>query len=415
MQKFGGTSVASVEHIGRVAKRIIEAHDDGYGVAVVVSAMSGETDRLLTLARQTTLNPTPSELDALAATGEQVTAALLAMSIVAQGRPARSFLGHQVRITTDSTHGDARIREIDRDRIMTTLANGEIAVLAGFQGIDDHGRITTLGRGGSDTTAVAVAAALGAEACEIYTDVDGVYTADPGICAGARRLQRVSYRQMLALSSLGAQVLHHRSVALAMKYGTPVHVRTSFSSAPGTWVMEDSEDEAEGSVLGIAQDSNLACVRLIEHGGHDETAAILAALARHRIMIERATPSAIGRAHDCAGVTLVLRKADFDRAMIVIKAHKRIETEIEVDFDICKISVVLSRAVGNQRILSRIMKTLAACGAPLRSLSRTGVSISCLVDASAATAATCALHRSLGLSGADDDGGHPTPRAPTDC
>jgi aspartate kinase len=407
VQKFGGTSVASIEHIARVARRIIEARDAGSDVVVVVSAMSGETDRLLALARQATPRPEPSELDVLAATGEQITAALTAMTIQGMGHKARSFLGHQVKIITDSSYSDARIRQVDRARIDQALAAGEIVVLAGFQGIDQEERITTLGRGGSDTTAVALAAALEADACEIYTDVDGVYTADPRLCPSARRLERVSYRQMLAFSSLGAKVLNHRSVALAMKYLTPIHVRTSFSSAPGTWVVDDDQAAGAGEITGIAQDTNLACIRVIEPDGSGQEAAVLVeALARHRIKLDRVTPSAMSTTRSRPEATMVVRKSDLDRALGVIGTHKRAATEVETDLDISKVSVVGTGLHGNSALAARIIRLLSEADIPIRSLSRTELSISCLLDAVRAASAIRVLHEALGLSAAGSDPGH---------
>ncbi len=409
VQKFGGTSVASIEHIARVARRVIEARDAGGDVVVVVSAMSGETDRLLALARQATPTPERSELDVLAATGEQITAALTAMTIQGLGRKARSFLGHQVKIITDSTHSDARIRQVDRARIEQTLAAGEIVVLAGFQGIDQEERITTLGRGGSDTTAVALAAALEADACEIFTDVDGVYTADPRLCPSARRLERVSYRQMLAFSSLGAKVLNHRSVALAMKYRTPIHVRTSFSSSPGTWVMDDEQTGGAVEITGIAQDANLACIRVIEPDGSGQDAAVLVeALARHRIKLDRVTPGAMSATRSRPGATMVVRESDLDRALDIVGAHKRAATKVEADRDISKVSVVGTGLHGSSALAARIIRVLGEVDAPIRSLSRTELSISCLLEAARAASAIRALHEALGLSAAASDPGQPT-------
>jgi len=331
------------------------------------------------------------------------------MTIQGLGRKARSFLGHQVKIITDSTHSDARIRQVDRARIEQTLAAGEIVVLAGFQGIDQEERITTLGRGGSDTTAVALAAALEADACEIFTDVDGVYTADPRLCPSARRLERVSYRQMLAFSSLGAKVLNHRSVALAMKYRTPIHVRTSFSSSPGTWVMDDEQTAGAVEITGIAQDANLACIRVIEPDGSGQDAAVLVeALARHRIKLDRVTPGAMSATRSRPGATMVVRKSDLDRALDIVGAHKRAATKVETDRDISKVSVVGTGLHGSSALAARIIRVLGEVDAPIRSLSRTELSISCLLEAARAASAIRALHEALGLSAAASDPGQPT-------
>ena len=233
VQKFGGTSVGSIDRIRSVARRCLAAQREGNDVVVIVSAMSGETNRLLALAHDVTRMPDAREMDVIAATGEQTSAALVALAIQAEGGKARSLLGHQVKILTDGAFTKARIRTIEGSKIFGTIADGQIAVVAGFQGVDDQGNITTLGRGGSDTTAVAVAAAIGASACEIFTDVDGVYTTDPNICPGARKIARISYEEMLELASLGAKVLQIRSVEIAMNHAVPIHVRSSFSSAEG--------------------------------------------------------------------------------------------------------------------------------------------------------------------------------------
>src|SRR5947208_15108475 len=241
VQKYGGTSVADVERIRSVAGRIARTRAAGHGVVVVVSAMAGETNRLLGLARAVAHAPDERESDALVATGEQVTAALTALALHAAGVPARSFLGHQVRIETDSAHGRARIVRVDVERLRAALAEGAIAVVAGFQGVAGHGNITTLGRGGSDTSAVALAAALGAEGCEIYTDSDGVYTADPRIVPGARKLRIVSFEEMLEMAASGARVLQLRSVEYARNHGVRIHCPSSFLDEPGTFVVPEEE------------------------------------------------------------------------------------------------------------------------------------------------------------------------------
>src|SRR5499426_1061113 len=254
VQKFGGTSVADVERIRNVAARIGRTRGAGHDVVVVVSAMAGETNRLLALARSVARDPDERESDALVATGEQVTAALTALALKEASIAARSFLGHQVRIETDSAHGRARIVRVDVERLRTALAEGAVAVVAGFQGVDGQGSITTLGRGGSDTSAVALAAALGADVCEIYTDVDGVYTSDPRIVPQARKLERVAYDEMLELASLGAKVLQIRSVEFAKRYQVPVHVRSSFSADEGTWLVREDPRMEDVIVSGVTSD-----------------------------------------------------------------------------------------------------------------------------------------------------------------
>ena len=241
VQKYGGTSVGDLDRIRRVAGRIARYREEGHDLVVVVSAMSGETDRLLDLARELSPNPSPRELDMLVSTGEQASAALLAIALNHIGYPAKAYVAFQIPIRTDALFGKARIQGIETEKIREDLRRGNVVVVAGFQGITEEGDITTLGRGGSDTTAVALAAALGADLCEIFTDVEGVFTADPRIVPKARKIERISYEEMLELASMGAKVLEIRSVEFAKIYGVPVHVRSSFTDEPGTMVVEEDE------------------------------------------------------------------------------------------------------------------------------------------------------------------------------
>src|SRR5688572_23278228 len=293
VQKYGGTSVGTVERIREVARRCMETQKQGHDVVVIVSAMAGETNRLLTLAKQVNDDPDDRELDVIAATGEQVSVALVSLAIHKLGGKAQSFLGSQVRIITDSAFTRARIKSIDGDKVHEALKLGKIAVVAGFQGQDEAGNITTLGRGGSDTSAVAVAAALKADACEIYTDVDGVYTTDPNICPSAKKISRISYEEMLELASLGAKVLQIRSVEVAMKYGVPVHVRSSFSDTPGTWVVGEEKSLEDVVVAGVAYDKGEARVMLV---GVDDrpgvVASLFGALADENISVDMIIQSA---------------------------------------------------------------------------------------------------------------------------
>ena len=253
VQKYGGTSVGSVERIGLVADRVARFKEDGYDVIVVVSAMSGETNRLLGLARHIQSNPTPRELDALLSTGEKVTTALLSMALIERGISARSFSGYQVGILTDSVHNKARIQNIKVETLKPEIEAGKVPVVAGFQGVDEAGNVTTLGRGGSDTTAVALAAALKADECQIYTDVDGVYTTDPKMVDGAKRLDRITFEEMLELASMGSKVLQIRSVEFAGKYAVPLRVLSSFDEGPGTLITNEEDAAMESPVIaGIA-------------------------------------------------------------------------------------------------------------------------------------------------------------------
>ncbi|MBL7684945.1 MAG: aspartate kinase, partial [Deltaproteobacteria bacterium] len=262
VQKYGGTSVANLDRIRNVAKRVLKTQQQGNQVVVVVSAMSGETNKLLALAHEACENPSERECDVLATTGEQVTSALLSLVIHQMGGKAISYQGHQIKILTDSAYSKARILSIDSDRLKKELQLGNIVVVAGFQGMDDQGHITTLGRGGSDTTGVALAAALKADTCEIYTDVDGVYTTDPNMCEKARKIQKISYEEMLEMASTGAKVLQIRSVEMAAKYNVPVHVRSSFNDNEGTIVCKEDASMENVVVTAIAYDKNEAKVAI---------------------------------------------------------------------------------------------------------------------------------------------------------
>src|SRR5258708_5816914 len=315
VQKFGGTSVGSIERIRNVARRCLATQRAGNDVVVIVSAMSGETNRLLALAHEVTKVPDPREMDVIAATGEQASAALAAMAIQTEGGKARSLLGHQVRILTDGAFTKARIRTIEGSKIFETVKAGQIAVVAGFQGVDDAGDITTLGRGGSDTSAVAIAAAIGADVCEIYTDVDGVYTTDPSVCPTARKIDRISYDEMLELASLGAKVLQIRSVEIAMKYNVPVHVRSSFNDQPGTLVTK--EDAAfEGVVVsGIAYDKGEARVHIVGVEDRQRVAAeLFEKIAEKNISVDMIVQNVTTDADPRANMPFPMQKTDLTRA-----------------------------------------------------------------------------------------------------
>ena len=258
VQKYGGTSVGDLDKIGNVANRIIKTYKGGNDVVVVLSAMSGVTDKLIDMAHKASENPDRRELDVLMATGEQTTASLMAMMLIGMGYPAVSLLGHQAEVLTDNAYGNARIVDIGTDRIRRFIEDHHIVVIAGFQGAEPNGNITTLGRGGSDTSAVAIAAALEADVCEIYTDVDGIYTADPNICSRARKIDKISYEETLEMASLGAKVLQIRSVEFAKKFNVPVHVRSSFNEEEGTMVMNADAEMERLVVSGVTSDKNEA-------------------------------------------------------------------------------------------------------------------------------------------------------------
>lgn len=401
VQKFGGTSVGSIDRIRNVARRCLATQKAGHDVVVIVSAMSGETNRLLGLAHDVTKVPDAREMDAIAATGEQVAAALTAMAIQAEGGKARSLLGHQVRILTDGAFTKARIKAIDGTRITSTLKDGEIAVVAGFQGTDEHGNITTLGRGGSDTTAVAVAAALGADACEIFTDVDGVYTTDPNVCPTARKIARISYEEMLELASLGAKVLQIRSVEIGMKYNVPIHVRSSFSEATGTWVVGEEKSLEDVVVAGVAYDKGEARVHLV--GVPDKpgvVAELFGKLADKNISVDMIIQNVAKGAGVPADVTFTLAKTDLARAKPEIEgiAKQVGSEEVRYDEDIVKVSVVGLGMRSHAGIAARMFRALADEGINIQAISTSEIKVSCLVAAKYTELAVRCLHEAFGLS-----------------
>ena len=401
VQKFGGTSVGSIDRIRNVARRAIAAQKKGDDIVVIVSAMSGETNRLLGLAHEMVGVPDAREMDVIAATGEQVTAALTAMAIQNEGGQARSLLGHQVKILTDGAFTKARIKTIDGSKIFSTLKKGQIAVVAGFQGVDEHGDITTLGRGGSDTSAVAIAAAIGANACEIFTDVDGVYTTDPNICPSARKIPRISYEEMLELASLGAKVLQIRSVEIAMKYGVPVHVRSSFSDAEGTWVTGEDKSLEDVVVAGVAYDKNEArvhCVGLNDKPG--VVAELFGALAEKNISVDMIIQNVSKESQHRADVTFTLGKTDLARAKPFIEeVAKRLgSTEVRYDEDIVKVSIVGLGMRSHAGIAAKMFRIMAAEGINIQAISTSEIKISCLIHAKYTELAVRALHDAFGLS-----------------
>jgi len=400
VQKFGGTSVGNPERIRNVAKRVAAARAAGHSVAVVVSAMSGETNRLLGLGREMASRPLERELDALAATGEQVTSALLAIALADLGVPARSLLGHQVRILTDSAFTKARIKAIDASQLTKTLDQGHVAVIAGFQGIDEDGSITTLGRGGSDTTAVAIAAAIKADACEIYTDVDGVYTADPNVCPSARKIARISYEEMLELASLGAKVLQIRSVEVAMKYGVPVHVRSSFSDAPGTWVVGEDKSFEAVIVAGVTSDKNETKIT-IRHVPDvpGVVARVFEPLAEANISVDMIIQNV--SAERTTDLTFTVTKTDAAKAREIADQIARDigAKEVISDENIAKVSIVGLGMRSHAGIASRMFRLLANEGINIEAISTSEIKVSCLIAAKYHELAVRVLHDGFGLGG----------------
>jgi aspartate kinase len=393
VQKFGGTSVGSIERIKKVADRVIETKKQGHDVIVVVSAMSGETDKLLNMAYQITDTPDGRELDMLLATGEQVSIALLAMALQAKGQAARSFTGQQVRIITDSSHTKARIREIDSERIFRELNQGKVVVVAGFQGIDQNGEITTLGRGGSDTTGVAIAAAIGADICEIYTDVDGVYTTDPRIVPQARKLSRISYDEMLEMASLGAKVLQIRSVAFAKKYNVPIHVRSSFKKEEGTLVTQEDSSMEDIVVTGIAYTKNE--VKITIKGIPDRpgvAAKLFEAIARDNINVDMIIQN--------TSISFTISKEDGKKALkLTEEIGKELgATKVLFDPNIAKVSAIGVGMRNHVGVAAKMFQALANEGINILMISTSEIRISCVVEAKYGEQAVRALHDAFDLA-----------------
>jgi aspartate kinase len=404
VQKFGGTSVRDIERIQNVARRVVATKQAGHRVVVVVSAMAGETDALVKLAHAAGgEDPDPREYDVLVSLGEQKTIALLALAIQRLGDRARSFTGAQIGMKTDAAHTRARIQSIDAGRIRETLASDTIAVIAGFQGIDDDGNVTTLGRGGSDTSAVAVAAALEADVCEIYTDVDGVYTADPNLVPAARKLSRVSFDEMLEMASLGAKVLQIRSVKFAMQYGVPIHVRSSFSDAPGTWVVRE-EDAMEGLVVsGVTYDRNQAKIRL--RGVKDQpgvAARLFGPLGQAGIVVDMIVQN-VGQ-DGLTDITFTAPRTDYRRALAIAEQAGREVSASGVigDEGIAKVSIVGLGMKDHAGVASRMFQVLADEGINIQLISTSEIKISVLIEEKYTELALRALHAAFVESGAGE-------------
>jgi len=382
-----------------VSELALRSQREGNQVVLIVSAMSGETNRLLGLAHQISATPDMRELDSLASTGEQVSAALVAMTIHQLGGKAKSFLGHQVRISTDAAYTKARIQSIEGSKLLQAVQGGSIAVVAGFQGIDPDGSITTLGRGGSDTTAVAIAAAIKADVCEIYTDVDGVYTTDPNICSSARKIDRISYEEMLELASLGAKVLQIRSVEVAMKYGVPVHVRSSFSDRTGTMVVGEEGFESV-AVAGVAYDKGEAKVQLVRMKDKPGVVAkIFGMLAEHNVSVDMIIQSPSRGGKDTTDVTFTVAKTDLPRAKELIEktAAEYGSEPVEYDPDIVKVSIVGLGMRSHAGVAAKMFGILAGEGINIQAISTSEIKISCIIAAKYTELAVRALHEGFGL------------------
>jgi aspartate kinase len=398
VQKYGGTSVGTIERIERVARKVIAARARGDQVVVVVSAMSGETDRLLGLARQIASRPEPREVDVLISTGEQVTIALLAMTLQKLGCPARSYTGAQVPIITDSAHGKARIARIDPDQVRADLDAGQVVVVAGFQGIDALGNITTLGRGGSDTTGVALAAALKADECQIFTDVDGVYTADPRIVPTARRLDHITFEEMLELASLGAKVLQIRSVEFAGKYNVPLRVLSTFQEGPGTLITYEEQQVEEVVISGIAQNRDEAQITVSGIPDHPGVAyRVLGPVADANIEVDMIVQNV---ARDgTTDLTFTVHRNDHERAMEILRGRQKDlgAREIAGDSAIAKISLVGVGMRSHAGVAARMFSVLASEGINIRMISTSEIKISVVVSEKYVELAVRALHEAFAL------------------
>lgn len=402
VEKFGGTSVGSVERINAVADHLLKKHQSGEKLVVVVSAMSGETNRLIGLANDITSKPSDREMDVLVSTGEQVTIALLSMALQERGNDARSYTGGQVTIKTDNVHSRARILDIDGAKILEDLNKGRIVVVAGFQGIDELGNITTLGRGGSDTTAVAVAAAIKADECRIYTDVDGIYTTDPRVVPNARRLESITAEEMLELASLGAKVLQTRSVEFAGKYKVPLRVLSSFKEGPGTLITYENEESSVEAPLisGIAfqrDEAKLTIRGIPDHPGvaHQVLGPISDAHINVDVIIQNASAKGL------TDLTFTVGRSDYDRCLEILQTlvTKLGARDVKGDNTIAKVSIVGVGMRSHTGIANTMFGTLADKGINIQMISTSEIKVSVIIEEVMMEEAVQALHDAFGLEG----------------
>ncbi len=398
VQKFGGTSVANIDRIRNVARRVAKTFDQGNDVVVILSAMSGVTDSLIELARKASEDPDKRELDALLSTGEQTTVTLMAMMLISMGYKAQSMLGHQIEMVTDSDYGNARIIEINAKRLHQLLEKKNIVIVAGFQGYDMKGNITTLGRGGSDTSAVAIAAALKADVCEIYTDVDGVYTADPNVCPKARKLKTITYDEMLNMASLGAKVLQIRSVGFAKKYNIPVHVRSSFNEEEGTMVVSEDSGMEQLVVSGVSHDKKQARVTLTKVPDQPGIAAkIFSPISEAGIVVDMIIQNT--RKEGKTDMTFTVPKGDFKRAMEIAKkvAEQVGAEEVLGDTNIAMVSVIGVGMKNHSGVASVMFNTLARENINILMIGTSEIRISCVIEEKYTELAVRVLHTAFGL------------------
>jgi aspartate kinase len=399
VQKYGGTSLADASKIRRVAERVVATRKAGNDVVAVVSAMGHHTDELVELAQRVSPDPPPRELDMLLTAGERISMSLLAMAIADLGTTAKSFTGSQAGIITDTLHGKAHILDVRAGRITDALAAGHAVIVAGFQGVSTEHDVTTLGRGGSDTTAVALAAALGAASCEIYTDVDGVYTADPRIVPEARKLHAVSYEEMLEMAACGARVLVLRSVEYARRYGMVLHVRSSFAEASGTWVREEDERMEKAIISGVPHDTSEAKVTLVRVPDRPGIAArIMRAIARQGVNVDMIVQNV---SHGgLTDISFTVPKADLQQAMVVLeKIRDEIGAgEVLADQDIAKVSLVGAGMKSNPGVAAAMFEALAEAGINIEMISTSTIRISCVIRADDVGTAVRAIHDRFRLS-----------------
>jgi len=402
VQKYGGTSVGTIERIRNVARRVAKTYDDGNDVVVVVSAMAGETNKLVAMANDMCEFPSEREYDVLVATGEQVTIALLSMCLQSMGYKAKSYMGHQIPILTDSVFSKARIEKIEDKKIREDLKNGTIIVVAGFQGTDREGNVTTLGRGGSDTSAVAVAAALKADVCEIFTDVDGVYTTDPRIVPEASKIEKISYDEMLEMASLGAKVLQIRSVEFAKKYDVVVHVRSSFNDNPGTLVMKEDSDMEAVLVSGITYNKDEAKISVLRVPDKPGIAAqLFSPLSHAGITVDMIIQNVSHEGY--TDMTFTVPRGDFKKALKIVQEFgKEIGAGgVLQDENIAKVSIVGVGMRSHSGVASKMFQTLSQEGINIQMISTSEIKVSCVIDAKYSELAVRVLHEAFDLAKKD--------------
>lgn len=402
VQKYGGTSVGTIERIRNVARRVAKTYDDGNDVIVVVSAMSGETNKLVALANEICEFPSEREYDVMVSTGEQVSISLLSMCLQSMGYKAKSYLGSQIPVLTDSAFSKARIQKIEDKKVREDLKNGSIIVVAGFQGIDSEGNITTLGRGGSDTSAVAMAAALKADVCEIYTDVDGIYTTDPRLVSEASKMEKISYDEMLEMASLGSKVLQIRSVEFAKKYNVVIHVRSSFNDNPGTLVMKEDADMETVLVSGVTYNKDEAKISVFRVPDKPGIASrIFSPLSHANITVDMIIQNISSDGY--TDLTFTVPKADFKKAIkIVEETAKEVgASSVKGDENISKVSIVGVGMRSHSGIASKMFQTLSQEGINIQMISTSEIKVSCVVEAKYTELAVRVLHEAFDLAKKD--------------